>query len=810
MNFLTDGPRKKFRWKSEEAGQITVFLSLILLAVILLAAVLADLSRISAGRALTKRAVNSAAKSVMAEYGSKLGREYGLFALAEKDSSVLADELKRYISDNLTIPEEDGDSGQRIDLFGFRVEKVEVTPVFNLGENAVFRQQVLEYMKYRAPKELVEGFLDRLAVFRETGRMSEAYKKKVGVDKILGRMDKSQQKLKKKVDGDGSSGGLFVNGFNAGGSWMEAFNRFSSLCSGLDSLRNRLGELDERIGQLRSFADGSGGAEGEDGQDGTADRLMRLLEQRSSMAESLDDMEEAFESGWNDIRYGLTGDYEAPNREAAAEVNKIAEAGKEASAALAELEAFMKEGFKDTDSLSGDFAAVTGEEIKRLKELILDGQKAGAMLSELGGNTDMLKALASRLDVIKRSIGGASGYTIPAALSNGIGGLLGGYANIDYDYEKPQKGEDVSDPRKGKKEEAERTLLDNLAEDRNYLTEGIEASELPSNNKLPSDDFKEEDAPYLGEAGEGAAKNAAARAEAAYEGDLVKVGENTELYDEEGVFQENALGFIGEIGKIASEDIKKLRDNIYIDEYIMGSFRNSVPALVSGSETVEDKDFRGILKSERETFYEGEVEYVLHGNASETANKLMTRAQILLVRFGLDTLHVYTDARKKQAATGIAAAVAGWWTGSAGIPVVANLVMCGWGMGEAALDVKELLEGRSVPVYKLSGDWKTDIGPGKSSGPKTDQRLHFSYYDYLRLFLLCMNEDKKLDRTEDLIQLNMGKSKDGFRMTGCKTAVRVEAVVSMKYLFLGRTFVPASMRTEDGRHKFSILLYEGY
>ena len=805
---MTDGRRKKFRWKSEEAGQVTVFLSLILLAVILLAAVLADLSRISAGRTLTKRAVNSAAKSVMAEYSSKLGREYGLFALAEEDSSALAGELERYISENLTIPEEDGEGGQRIDLFGFRVEKVEVTPVFNLGENAVFRQQVLEYMKYRAPKELVEGFLDRLAVFRETGRMSAAYKKKVGIDKILGRMDKSQQKLKKKVDGEGSPGGIFVNGFNVGGSWMEAFNGFSSLCSGLDSLRDRLDELDERIGQLQSSA--GGGGEEEEGQDGTVDRLMRLLEQRSSMADSLDDMEEAFESSWNDIRYGLTGNYEAPNREAAAEVNKIAEAGKEASAALAELEAFMKEGFKETDSLSGDFAAVTGEEIKRLKELILDGQKAGAMLSELAGNTDMLKALASRLDVIKGSIGGASGYTIPDGLSNGIGSLLGSYANINYDYEKPEKGEDSSDPRKGKKEEAERTLLDNMTEDRNYLTEGIAASELPSGTKLPSDDFKEEDAPYLGEAGGGGPENAAARAEAAYEGDLAKVGESAELYDEEGAFQENALGFIGEIGKIASEDIKRLRDNIYIDEYIMGSFKNSVPALVNGSETVEDKDFRGRLKSERETFYGGEVEYILHGNPSENTNKLMTRAQILLVRFGLDTLHVYTDAKKKQAATGIAAAVAGWWTGSAGIPVVANLIMCGWGMGEAVLDVKELLEGRSVPVYKLSGDWKTDIGPGKSSGPKTDQRLYFSYYDYLRLFLLCMNEDKKLDRTEDLIQMNMGKSKDGFRMTGCKTAVRVEVLISMKYLFLGRAFVPASMRTEDGRHKFSILLYEGY
>lgn len=778
---------------------MTVFLSIIVMGVILFGAVLADLSRISAGRALAKKAVDSAARSVLAEYGSKLSREYGLFALGEKDGSILEEEVRKYVAKNLTIPLEDGEYGQRLDLYGFKVENVKVTPLYNLSENGVFKRGVLEYMKYRAPKELVEGFLDRLAVFKQAGKMSEAYKKKVGVDKILGRMDKSQQALKKKVDGDGKTGSLFVNGFNAAGALTGAFNRFKSLCEGLDSLKESISELDDRIDQLRSLQDG----------DGTAERLQELLEKRSSLAGRLSDMRESLENSWHDIRYGLTGDYRKPNSEAAEEVEKIAEAGKKAETELAALEDFLAKSFGEEDSMSGDFVKTTTEEIRRLRELVLGGKKADEILSGLSANVNAIGDFTDRLDEIKSSIGGSYDPGVISALAGGIGELVGRYGNIDYSYEKPGKAENAEDPRKGKKEEAERTLMDELTGDRNYLSEGIDQLELPSFTKLESPDLSVDDAPYLSDGGTERAADGQDAYEAAYTGDLAKVGEDADLYDEEGTFEEDSLGFIGEIGKIAAGNLSRLRDNIYLNEYILGIFRNSAPVPNDGAGNSGDKDFQGRLKSERNTFYGGEVEYILHGNPSEKANILMTRGQILLVRFGLNTLHVYTDPKKKELASGIAAGVAGWWTGGAGIPVLANLIMCGWGMGESIIDMKDLSEGKAVPVYKLPGDWRLDVGLEKG-GAKTDSRLYFSYRDYLRLFLLITGENKKLDRMEDLIQLNMDGNGEGFKVSDCRTAVRIEAVVSMKYMFLGQAFIPGSVRSEDGQHEFDILVYEGY
>jgi hypothetical protein len=233
------------------SGQVTVFSAIILLAVLTLAGVLADISRIQAGRSIVKRAAEASARSLLANYSSRLKENYGIFALSSKDESALEDQLAEYLSGNLSIPEE-GNGGGGTDLYGFRIEKVSVTPVFNLSENEVTRQQILEYMKYRAPKQLAEGFIERLSAFKELGKMSAAYKKKVGIDKMLGGMDKSQQKLKKAVDGSGTAGERFINGFNSGGAWENVFRSYNSYAASLASLQSSLNSVNSSIMTLEA------------------------------------------------------------------------------------------------------------------------------------------------------------------------------------------------------------------------------------------------------------------------------------------------------------------------------------------------------------------------------------------------------------------------------------------------------------------------------------------------------------------------------------------------------------------------------
>jgi hypothetical protein len=178
----------------------------------------------------------------------------------------------------------------------------------------------------------------------------------------------------------------------------------------------------------------------------------------------------------------------------------------------------------------------------------------------------------------------------------------------------------------------------------------------------------------------------------------------------------------------------------------------------------------------------------------------------------MNTLYVYSDPQKRIKALEIATAVAGF-TGF-GIPVVHNLIMCAWGMAEALQDISDLYQGKKVPFIKTAQSWHTDLVPG---GYTVDEKaenqgslMDFDYHDYLRLLLLVENKEVKMNRIEDLVQLNMQKSNPEFKLNGCNTYMKVNVQVSMRYWFLTKVFIPSKHKTSDGRHLIDIEAWKGY
>lgn len=814
--------------KRRVSGQTTVFMAMVMTGVLMIAGLLADIARISTGRAMVRRAAESAASSLLADYSSRLKDGYGIFAVHTADPADLADKFEEYMTCSLSIPTGEDYYNGSCDLFGFRIEKIKITPVYNLSENEVTKKQILEYMKYRAPGEIVEGFVEKLDAIKDVGKMSNAYKQKVGIDKLLGSMDKSQQKLKKSIDGTGSDIEKFINGFNLNGSWEAAFNEYNSLAATLKSLEEQIGSLDSSISELeaqlaraKASKSKNGSSKEENNKSGMEDdseellikaiqsQLDSLKQERSSLNISGNDVKKQLPDLWYKLRNSLTNDFKNVNDDALSEINKIAEKGKKAQEAIGELERFLDENFAGKEgSFSAEFKSSLMSELDSLKELILEGQKAEEMLMDISNNKAVLESITSGMDEIRIKAGG-----MPSVLPEELLKTAMDYSGIDYEYLKPEKGEKKDDPRKGKEKELKEAIASKLLEDIDYEAAGIDQNSLPSCTKVQTPDLDAMDAGFGAAYGTDKGKSGKSTAEVVYNGDLEHVGDEADLYDEESRFQENALQLISDIGEMVTDMSVDLRDNIYLNEYIMGTFKNSVPELIYGDRNLKDTNLHGDEKEKTDTFYDCEVEYILHGKSSQKLNDIMTKGEILLIRIGLNTLHVYTDPAKKAKATTTATAIAGIWTGGAGIPVISNLIMCGWGVGESVIDLKDLTEGRSVPIYKMKGDWRLDIGVSSKDGPKTDERLYFNYHDYLRLFLLTVGEEKKLSRIEDLIQLNIGKAKgdhDRFRMSDCHTYLRIEAEVSMKYLFITQPFVKKELKTGDGRYVHRVLLYEGY
>lgn len=104
---------------------------------------------------------------------------------------------------------------------------------------------------------------------------------------------------------------------------------------------------------------------------------------------------------------------------------------------------------------------------------------------------------------------------------------------------------------------------------------------------------------------------------------------------------------------------------------------------------------------------------------------------------------------------------------------------------------------------KLPVGTPTDTGSGKSF-------LGMSYMDYMQLFLLISNQEKKIQRIQSLIQANIrygGRNGEGdslktFSMGESYGAVEATLDGSIKFLFMSEPIIPASMR-QDGRLKLS-------
>lgn len=162
-------------------GVISVFLVMILVPMLTASSVLVDASKMVLAHSVAESAADLALNTVLTHYDRKLNEYYGLissaqnmdeaYAAAEKffvdcmksqgisdeDSSGVFNQIMGYIS---------GDSTSISDFLGISAdeEALTVKPLENssLGNAAIFKTQVVEFMKYRAPINAVGELFDFL------------------------------------------------------------------------------------------------------------------------------------------------------------------------------------------------------------------------------------------------------------------------------------------------------------------------------------------------------------------------------------------------------------------------------------------------------------------------------------------------------------------------------------------------------------------------------------------------------------------------------------------------------------------------
>ena len=162
---------------------------------------------------------------------------------------------------------------------------------------------------------------------------------------------------------------------------------------------------------------------------------------------------------------------------------------------------------------------------------------------------------------------------------------------------------------------------------------------------------------------------------------------------------------------------------------------------------------------EKETFYRCEQEYILHGDPSEEKNRKAVRNELLLLRNGIDVVFLFEDPEKRHELEAAAEVLAPGPAGAAVMVVLAEV----WALAEAENDVRILEHGKKLPLFKTPDNWATDLDSvldSKDDYIDVDSETGFVYRDYLKMFLFVMDEETKLVRMMDLIQINMQGSRD--------------------------------------------------
>lgn len=159
---------------NRKKGAISVFLTLVMVPVLVFACLVTDASKIYASKAFISDAGELTMNAALAQYDSELLDAYGLLAM-EKDPETIQSDLEKYFVTSLNSSNVPSASNyeQIISMMSsdFQSLHVQNTEIYR---NEVEKQQILEYMKYRAPVCMADLIIDKFSKIKDAKKMAAA------------------------------------------------------------------------------------------------------------------------------------------------------------------------------------------------------------------------------------------------------------------------------------------------------------------------------------------------------------------------------------------------------------------------------------------------------------------------------------------------------------------------------------------------------------------------------------------------------------------------------------------------------------
>lgn len=200
-----------------------------------------------------------------------------------------------------------------------------------------------------------------------------------------------------------------------------------------------------------------------------------------------------------------------------------------------------------------------------------------------------------------------------------------------------------------------------------------------------------------------------------------------------------------------------------------------------------------------------EVEYLIAGKDTEKENLGDVFWKMIAFRFLTNITCIYKDPAKQKEAVLLATSILGITGLPPVISVAKNLLLIALAYGESIIDVRNLSEGKKVPVIKTPSNWQLSFSNLSTLNCKRKPvNKGMKYEDYLFL-LLIMQKDKrqKYFRMMDLMEQNIKSKVMDFKLDQCISSYKITQNIKLKKLGFGGLTLPFAPYTDFRMSRFT-------
>lgn len=193
-----------------------------------------------------------------------------------------------------------------------------------------------------------------------------------------------------------------------------------------------------------------------------------------------------------------------------------------------------------------------------------------------------------------------------------------------------------------------------------------------------------------------------------------------------------------------------------------------------------------------------ETEYVLTGRSSDKKSLEAVIGELLLIRMGFNLAYLTTDAEKVALAELTAIGIMSFLALPQLIVVLKWILLSAWALAESIVDLRGLVRGRKIPLWKSAGSWrlstmKLDLSAegGGSQG--------LAYEDYLRILFVLGDPARQAYRMMDVIQERIQEKEAFFYLKDYMVEASVSFRMTAAYLYVEAPLIQNIVNPRGGR-----------